>query len=165
MATILKQLFSLILPVTALIIVPLLIEQDLSVSPGIISITGLILIAAGLILLVFTISMFIRIGRGTLAPWSPTQKLVISGVYAYVRNPMISAVFITLIGESFFFHSQNIFIWALIFFIFNTIYFIVSEEPGLEKRFGEEYLVYKTNVPRWIPRFTPYKKEQNNTVY
>jgi protein-S-isoprenylcysteine O-methyltransferase Ste14 len=156
MNSILKQLLSLILPFTVLVIVPLLIENNLTITLGIVSVTGIILVTTGLAMIVITISMFIRIGRGTLAPWSPTRKLVANGIYAYVRNPMILGVFIVLIGESFTFHSINIFVWAIVFFVINSIYFVVSEEPGLANRFGKEYLEYKQNVPRWIPRLKPW---------
>jgi protein-S-isoprenylcysteine O-methyltransferase Ste14 len=106
--------------------------------------------------MIITISIFIRIGKGTLAPWSPTKKLVITGIYRYVRNPMIIGVLIVLIGESISILSLKILIWALIFFIINNIYFLFYEEPDLEKRFGNDYKEYKKNVPRWIPRFKPY---------
>jgi protein-S-isoprenylcysteine O-methyltransferase Ste14 len=157
MKNILKQLFSLILPFTVLVLVPLAIENKRVVSVDIFLITGLILVVGGIILLIGTVSMFIRIGKGTLAPWSPTGKLVLSGVYAYTRNPMISGVLAVLLGESLMFHSITIFTWFVSFFIINSIYFVLSEEPGLVKRFGQEYLEYKRNVPRWIPRFTPWK--------
>lgn len=156
MNSVFKHFFSLILPFTVLVIVPLLIEDNLTLVFGILPITGLLLVTAGLGIMAITISMFIRIGRGTLAPWSPTRNLVTNGIYAYVRNPMILGVFIVLIGESLIFHSMNIFVWAVIFFLINSIYFIASEEPGLAKRFGNEYLEYKQNVPRWIPRLKPW---------
>jgi protein-S-isoprenylcysteine O-methyltransferase Ste14 len=44
---------------------------------------------------------------------------------------------------------------------FNHIYFVYSEEPGLAERFGNEYTEYKKNVPRWIPRLTPWEKNKN----
>lgn len=47
-----------------------------------------------------TISTIIRIGKGTLAPWSPTRKLVIGSMYGHVRNPMIMGVLIVLTGEA-----------------------------------------------------------------
>jgi protein-S-isoprenylcysteine O-methyltransferase Ste14 len=47
---------------------------------------------------------------------------------------------------------------AFLFFAINHVYFILSEEPGLEKRFGQEYLEYKKNVPRWIPRLKPWNQ-------
>lgn len=157
MKTFLKQSFSLILPITVLVLVPLAIESNFNFSLNIVSAIGLILLIGGLVILCINISMFIRIGKGTLAPWSPTQKLVVRGMYAYMRNPMITGVLTVLLGESLLFRSKNIFTWFVIFFIINYIYFILSEEPGLEKRFGEEYLEYKRNVPRWIPRLKPWR--------
>lgn len=165
MAFLFKQILSLILPVTALVVVPWLIENSFSVSLTLLSLIGFVLALAGSTLLILTISMFIRIGRGTLAPWSPTQELVTTGVYAHVRNPMISGVFIVLIGESLLFYSVNILIWALIFFVFNTVYFILSEEPGLTKRFGEKYTEYKRNVPMWIPRLRPWTPSVKKSDY
>ncbi len=78
-------------------------------------------------------------------------------MYAYVRNPMILGVIIVLLGESLVISSWSIFAWAILVFLINTVYFIFSEEPGLQKRFGEEYREYKRNVPRWIPRSKPWK--------
>jgi len=154
---ILKQLFSLILPFTVTVIVPISIGRDATFSLTATPAIGLAIVVAGLSLIALTISMFVRIGRGTLAPWSPTQKLVVVGIYRYVRNPMISGVLLVLWGECLCMKSIRIFAWALIFFAINHVYFILSEEPGLEKRFGEEYRVYKQNVPRWIPRLTPFQ--------
>ncbi len=156
MKSILKQLWSSILPLTVIVIVPWLIEDNFSVEVSALSFAGIIFIIAGLLLMSITISMFIRIGKGTLAPWSPTQKLIVTGVYAHVRNPMISGVLIVLLGESMMFGSVNILIWALAFFTINTFWFIMIEEPGLKKRFGEDYEEYKRNVPMWIPRRKPW---------
>jgi len=108
MKNVLKQIFSFILPVTVLVLVPLWIEKDFTIRVGINLIFGLILILAGLNVMVVTISSFIRIGKGTLAPWSPTQKLVIRGLYQYVRNPMILGVLTILLGESLCFWSKSI---------------------------------------------------------
>jgi protein-S-isoprenylcysteine O-methyltransferase Ste14 len=106
--------------------------------------------------LIYTITLFGRFGNGTLAPWQPTQKLVVIGPYRYVRNPMISGVFFILIGESLILHSTSILEWAGLFFLINTTYFILSEEPSLEERFGQDYRQYKRHVGRWIPRLHPY---------
>lgn len=71
---------------------------------------------------------------------------------------MILGVLIVLIGESILFLSVNIFVWAVIFFLINNIYFSLYEEPNLEERFGDEYREYKKNVLRWLPRRSPYKQ-------
>ena len=156
MKSILKQLFSLILPVTVLIVIPWSIDQHPVLASGLPLVAALLISAVGLFVIAQTILTFIRIGRGTLAPWSPTRKLIVGGMYAYVRNPMILGVVTVLIGESLVLLSLPILIWAILVFVINTVYFIFSEEPGLEKRFGAEYREYKKNVPRWIPRWKPW---------
>ena len=159
MKYLLKQIFSFILPVIVLIIVPLNIEKNILPHNTFALIAGLLLIFTGLYIMILTITKFVRIGKGTLAPWSPTGKLVIDGMYRYVRNPMIIGVLIVLTGESLAILSLNVFIWTLIFFIINNIWYIFYEEPDLEKKFGDEYRKYKKSVPRWIPRLKPYKTD------
>lgn len=61
-----------------------------------------------------------------------------------------------IIGEAIFHRSTPVAIWALTFFVINQTYFLLLEEPGLEHRFGEEYIRYKAEVPRWLPRLTPW---------
>jgi protein-S-isoprenylcysteine O-methyltransferase Ste14 len=157
MRYILRQLVSLLLPITVLIIIPWLIVRNPVLASGLPLIAGVLIIAIGLFVMAQTILTFIRIGRGTLAPWSPTRKLVVGGMYAYVRNPMILGVITVLVGESLMLSSVGILTWAILVFLINTVYFVFSEEPGLEKRFGEEYREYKRDVPRWIPRRKPWR--------
>ena len=156
MKTVIKNLISFILPITVLIIVPFWIEKNIGLKFILTTVIGFIIIISGLFLMFRTISTFIKIGKGTLAPWSPTRKLVVAGMYKYVRNPMIIGVLTVLIGESIIILSLNIFIWAVIFFIINNIFFLLYEEPDLVKKFGDEYQEYKKNVPRRIPRWTPF---------
>lgn len=156
MKNILNQIISFILPITVLILIPLYIENNISIKHILAFVTGIILICTGLYILVLTISTFIRIGKGTLAPWSPSKKMIVQGIYGYVRNPMIAGVLIVLAGESIAILSLNIFLEAVIFFIINNIWFFLYEEPDLKRRFGNEYQEYKRNVPRWIPRLRPY---------
>jgi protein-S-isoprenylcysteine O-methyltransferase Ste14 len=126
-------------------------------SKVILPIMGVICVILGLLLMVATIRLFVTIGKGTLAPWEPPQKLVVRGVYRYVRNPMISGVLLVLLGESLLTASLPLFSLFIVFLVVNSVYIPLSEEPGLVKRFGEEYLTYKRNVPRWIPRLTPWE--------
>jgi protein-S-isoprenylcysteine O-methyltransferase Ste14 len=116
---------------------------------------GVICICLGLVLMTATIRLFATVGEGTLAPWEPPQRLVVRGVYRHVRNPMISGVLLVLLGESVLTASCPIFRWFVLFAAINAAYIPLSEEPGLVRRFGEDYVDYKRNVPRWIPRLTP----------
>jgi len=160
--TILKNIFSFILPITVLILVPRWIEKSWTVPSYVNLVAGSTLGLIGLSVMAVTITSFIRIGKGTLAPWSPTQKLVVVGLYRYVRNPMIMGVATVLLAEAVTFWSLPILEWAGIFILINTTYFILSEEPGLEHRFGQDYIEYKKHVGRWIPRLTPYQMQEQN---
>ena len=153
----------LILPFTVTVIIPYFCyDKNQVLFPGnpILKVVGIILILAGLALFIRTVYLFGTIGKGTLAPWSPTQRLVVKGPYKYCRNPMITGVLSILLGESLFLNSINILIWVGIFFIVNTIYFILMEEPDLHERFGDDYVEYKKQVPRWIPKFKPYQGKE-----
>ncbi len=121
MKFILQHLLSLALPVTVLVIVPALIQHSWIAASGLQLVAGLLVGGLGLFILAQTILTFIRIGKGTLAPWSPTRKLVTGGMYAYVRNPMILGVLTVLFGESITFSSLPILNWALLFFVINLI--------------------------------------------
>jgi protein-S-isoprenylcysteine O-methyltransferase Ste14 len=161
----LKHLRALLLPFTVTVIVPLLISSSQNVSPGwgfsypasfLPIIVGIVLIGFGLALVVLTVRMIILIGKGTLAPWDPTQHLVVVGVYRHVRNPMISGVTTILLGEAVALGSVSLLLWCGLFLATNMIYIPLSEEPGLIRRFGDEYRAYQQNVPRWIPRLKPW---------
>ena len=155
-----------LLPGTVVVAVPvivLLVGEGPNVGWGLagfgtalLVLMGLLLIAVGLALWLWTLRLFMRIGKGTLAPWDPTRHLVVVGPYCRVRNPMITAVLAVLLGEALLFGSPALLAWFGIFFGINWIWFVLHEEPGLEDRFGDEYRDYSRNVPRWIPRRTPW---------
>ena len=121
------------------------------------AVPGAALVAGGFALWAWTVGLFARIGRGTLAPWDPTQELVVEGPYAHVRNPMITGVLAVLLGEALILGSTAIAIWAGAFAVINHVFFLAYEEPAVERRFGSEYRDYKANVPRWIPRRTAWR--------
>jgi protein-S-isoprenylcysteine O-methyltransferase Ste14 len=114
--------------------------------------TGLAVGICGLGLFIWCLSLFARVGRGTLAPWDPPREFVAVGPYRRVRNPMITSVVTMLAGQALIWGSRAIGEWALVFALFNHMYFVLIEEPGLAQRFGQGYLTYKANVPRWLPR-------------
>lgn len=159
--SLLKQLRDIIiLPFTVTLLIPyLLFNSQEQIIPHSISLKaiGWLIAVIGSALFVYTVFLFMTVGMGTLAPWAPTQKLIVDGPYKYCRNPMISGVLFMLIGEGLMLYSASILAWAAGFFIINTVYFILIEEPGLLQRFGSDYLKYKKHVPRWIPRLTPYR--------
>ena len=134
--------------------------QSLPASRIVLPLVGVVFIALGLVLMVATIRLFMTVGKGTLAPWNPTQKLVVQGVYRHVRNPMISGVMFIVLGEVLLAASLPLLIWFAVFVGANMVYIPLAEEPGLVKRFGEDYLAYKRNVPRWIPSMRAWVQKQ-----
>ena len=69
---------------------------------------------------------------------------------------MITSVLLMLGSESLLLGSWHLAGWMLVFFLGNALYFTFVEEPGLQRRFGDDYLRYKANVPRWIPKRRPW---------
>ena len=159
----LRQLFAIVvLPFTVVVLVPrwifmsgqpeapLFMGETAALTA---KFAGPVIFAAGLAFFAWCVSLFGRRGKGTLAPWDPPRDFVAVGPYRHVRNPMISGVCAMLLGEALFLNSRPIATWFLIFLLMNQLLFMLVEEPGLERRFGEEYRRYKAAVPRWIPRF------------
>lgn len=162
----------LILPGTVLVAVPALIvwasagtSRDVRPAhPGDIPFwIGLASAALGLILAISTMRNFLIIGQGTPAPWAPPKNLVVSGPYCYVRNPMISGVLFMLAAECLLLGSWTLALWLAAFFTANAFYLPLVEEKGLERRFGEDYRLYKANVPRWIPRPRPWRPPEERS--
>ena len=117
---------------------------------------GALVFLVGLGFFVSCVWLFARVGRGTLAPWDPTTRLVVRGPYRRVRNPMITGVALMLTGEALLFGSGRLAAWLAMFVALNHVYFLAVEEPGLVRRFGAEYERYRAAVPRWIPRWRPW---------
>ncbi len=117
---------------------------------------GIFIGVSGLAMAVWTVRLFVTVGKGTPAPWAPPKKLVVRGPYRHTRNPMITAVIWMIGAEALLVGSWPLAAWMLVFYIVNAIYFWRVEEPGLERRFGEGYRRYKANVPRWGLRVRPW---------
>ena len=119
---------------------------------------GVVMIAAGLPVLLDSFARFAIQGLGTPAPVAPPQRLVVTGLYRYVRNPMYVGVSSLIFGQGLLFGSTRILeygavVWAA-FFLFVLLY----EEPVLRSKFGDEYREFCAHVPRWIPRLKPWRK-------
>jgi protein-S-isoprenylcysteine O-methyltransferase Ste14 len=100
----------------------------------------------------WSVVTFMRHGEGTAAPWDPPRRFVATGPFRHVRNPMILGVFLMLLCEAVVFRSWAVAGWMTLFVTGNLFYIPLSEEPGLEKRFGVDYMEYRQHVRRWIPR-------------
>lgn len=109
-------------------------------------------IIVGASLVIWSVYHFLRV-RGTPVPFNPPPRLVNSGPYAYVRNPMLTGVFIAMFGLGLALGSISLaFIMTPLLLILNYLEIKKIEEPELEMRLGQEYMEYKKRVPMFWPR-------------
>lgn len=102
--------------------------------------------------MLWSILHFIKV-KGTPVPFNPPPKLVTTGPYAYVRNPMLSGVFILMFGLGILFRSISlVFIFTPLFILLNFLELKAIEEPELENRLGKDYSKYKKRVPMFFPK-------------
>ena len=115
--------------------------------------TSLLILTLGLFLMLWSILYFIKV-KGTPVPFNPPPKLVTTGPYSYIRNPMLCGVFILMFGFGIFFRSISlVFIFTPLFILFNFLELKTIEEPELENRLGKDYSKYKKRVPMFFPKF------------
>jgi protein-S-isoprenylcysteine O-methyltransferase Ste14 len=110
---------------------------------------------------------FVTTGEGTPAPFDPPKKLVITGLYRWVRNPMYLGMILFLLGEALLLpqiRTKLIFVLIGAWFVVNGFLLLV-EEPRLRERFGDDYALYCRNVNRWLPRARPWTNTPEPTLF
>jgi protein-S-isoprenylcysteine O-methyltransferase Ste14 len=118
---------------------------------------GAAMALAGLYLLLDSFARFAVEGLGTPAPIAPPKHLVVSGIYRFVRNPMYVGVVSAILGQAIYFGDQRLAAYGAILWLFFHLFVLAYEEPTLKDTFGAEYDTFRRNVPRWIPRLTPWR--------
>jgi len=113
---------------------------------------GVALIVLGLLPLLSSFARFAWDGLGTPAPIAPPTRLVVTGFYRRVRNPIYVALLVILLGEALLFGDERVAVWGVLFWMFTFAVVVIVEEPALRQQFGTEYETYCRNVPRWLPR-------------
>ena len=124
---------------------------------------GVLLIAAGLPVLLDSLTRFALHGLGTAAPVFPTRHLVVSGLYQYVRNPMYVAVVSLILGQGLFLGSVRVLEYGVAVWVGFSLFVLLYEEPTLRKSYGLEYEEFCANVPRWIPHLRPRRRNQERS--
>ncbi|MBI4566385.1 MAG: isoprenylcysteine carboxylmethyltransferase family protein [Planctomycetes bacterium] len=147
-------LFTILVPGTALVVIPWLLEpwETARFEAGSWKWGGLLPVLIGVAALLTCILDFARVGRGTPAPIDPPRIFVRRGPYRWVRNPMYVAVLLTLAGLGLVLETWAIWAWAAFLAAGFHLFVVLHEEPNLRRRFGNEYVEYCRRVPRWIPR-------------
>jgi protein-S-isoprenylcysteine O-methyltransferase Ste14 len=150
--------FTVIAPGTLIVLIPYLLSflnvGRISVENHSVLYLGWILVLVGAAMYFWCAFDFTFLGRGTPAPMAPPKKLVIRGLYRFVRNPMYLGAFLIIVGETLLFGSLLILGYALLRVILWHRFVVFYEEPRLRTRFGESYERYCNSVPRWFPRFS-----------
>ena len=118
---------------------------------------GLVLLPLGGVLLAETFARCALVGRGTPAPIYPTEKLVVTGSYRFVRNPMYVAVLALVFGQALWFSDPGVLGYGLGLWLVVHLFVVGYEEPTLRRTFGARYDAYRGAVRRWIPRLTPWR--------
>lgn len=111
---------------------------------------GVIPLSVGIALLLSCVREFYVAGRGTLAPWSPPQALVVTGFYRFSRNPMYIAVLLILTGWAVGFESRQLGAYAAIVMVVFHLRVVFYEEPWLTRTHGDAWTQYRARVSRWF---------------
>jgi len=119
---------------------------------GLPQVFGLAGVVVGAILALWCIAVFVRQGRGTPAPFDPPCRLVVSGPYGFVRNPMYVGAGCAVAGAALYFHSAALLAYLCVLGIAAHLFVVLHEEPALTRTFGDEYRAYVRRVGRWLPR-------------
>lgn len=116
------------------------------------SILGWPILLFGLGILMWCVRDFYAIGKGTLAPWDPPKKLVMVGLYRFIRNPMYVGVLGWVAGWSLLVGSPILAAYTGILAIGFHLRVLFYEEPTLAQKFGYEWTEYRATVNRWLPK-------------
>jgi protein-S-isoprenylcysteine O-methyltransferase Ste14 len=123
---------------------------------------GFFIIALGAALALPAIVLFAWRGLGTPALFDPPRRLVVSGPYRFMRNPMYTGMALVLLGEAIAFPALTgpMLVILAVFIALFTAMVMTYEEPALREKFGGDYVEYCRNVRRWLPRLRPFDNER-----
>jgi protein-S-isoprenylcysteine O-methyltransferase Ste14 len=153
MALLLKNLlFTLIVPGTAGVYVPLYLAQGEPIATGALLLIAVIVLAIGGGIYAWCVWDFATFGRGTPAPIDAPKRLVVRGLYRYTRNPMYVGVLTVLLGWAILFQTTTVLLYAIGIGVCFHLFVVLDEERRLMQQFGAEYREYCANVGRWLPR-------------
>lgn len=145
-------LFTLVVPGTVAVYVPLLIAQNRPSTSGPLFAIALAVLALGGAIYAWCVWDFAAFGRGTPASIDAPKRLVVRGLYRYTRNPIYVGVLTVILGWAVLFQTAALVIYALIVGTCFHLFIVLYEERHLQKEFGGEYDDYRRRVGRWLPR-------------
>lgn len=109
------------------------------------------ILAMGVALTAWSAFHFLRV-KGTPVPFNPPPELVATGPYRFVRNPMLTGVFLVLAGIGVAIGSSSLVLVFVPLFILANVWELKNvEEPELVRRLGDAYLEYRERTPMFVP--------------
>ena len=118
---------------------------------------GIVLLAVGGAALLECFFRFAWTGFGTPAPVAPPRRLVVTGLYRHVRNPMYFALVTLLLGQALWLGQPGLLLYTAAVWTLFHLFVLAYEEPTLRDTFPDDYARYAQAVPRWIPRLSPWR--------
>ena len=82
-----------------------------------------------------------------------------TGWQLYVRNPIYVAVVAIILGQAVLIGDWRLIVYGALLWLFFHVWVVAYEEPTLAQTFRTVYEAFRANVPRWIPRMTPWRSE------
>ena len=147
--------FTVVIPGTFGVYIPMAIARGTGARAsgvGLFWLLGFGLLILGSLIYLICVMEFAVRGRGTPAPIDAPQRLVVTGLYQYVRNPMYVGVLSVVLGWTFLSKSIELLGYAALLALCFHAFIRLYEEPALRKLFGAEYEQYTATVGRWLPR-------------
>lgn len=145
-------LFSVLVPGTVAVIVPLLMVRGRPAAGGVTFGLALLLLGLGAAIFLRCAWDFVVAGKGTPSPIDQPKRLVIRGLYRYSRNPMYVGVLSIIAGWAVLFGAGILAAYGAAWFIIFSLFVRFHEEPHLTREFGDEYVAYRKRVGRWLPQ-------------
>jgi protein-S-isoprenylcysteine O-methyltransferase Ste14 len=145
-------LFTIVVPGTVAVYVPLLVACDRSPASGLLFACAFLVLALGAAIYASCVWDFATFGRGTPAPIDAPKQLVSRGLYRYTRNPMYVGVLTVIVGWGLMFRAPVLILYALAIGGCFQLFIVFYEEPHLRREFGNGYDEYCARVGRWLPR-------------
>lgn len=137
----------------------LIVKNDLrSFDMGVLSYSAIPLWIMGALIIVWCSVDMVQKGSGTPAHIDPPKKLIINGLYRYVRNPIYLGALLFQLGYVLWSCSSFMIVYFLFFVLAYQVLIVLIEEPILRHMFGERYQAYCRQVPRWIPKLKSFQE-------
>jgi protein-S-isoprenylcysteine O-methyltransferase Ste14 len=114
---------------------------------------------------VTAVQEFVERGQGTPLPYDPPRRLVTTGPYAYIRNPMQTGAAWVLAACAGVSGSAHLAAAMIVAIAYGAGLAWWHENEELYERFGERWLAYRRAVPAWYPRWRPSASMEPGTVW